>query len=250
MLNQSLVWSLPPTDLVLSSKDVHVWRACLEQPEAVIQQLADTLSEDERIRADRFYFERDRKHFIVGRGLLRTILGRYLIMEPQQLQFCYSPRGKPTLASTETGGSLQFNLSHSQGLVLYGITRDRQIGIDIEQIRPTSDVEKLAQRFFSAHEHAVIRSLPPTQKQEAFFHGWTCKEAYLKAIGEGLAQLEEVEVSLVPGEPAQLLRIGKDSQASKRWSLQMLRPAPNYMAALAVEGQNWRLTCWQWSTKS
>ncbi len=246
MRNNSLSWTLPPDDLVLSGNEVHVWRASLEQPETLIQQLAQILSEDERVRADRFYFERDRNRFIVGRGLLRTILGRYLNREPQQLQFCYSPRGKPALVDTGTGSQLQFNLSHSHELALYAVTCDRQIGIDLEHMRPTSDLEKLTQRFFSPHEHSVICSLPAEQKQEAFFRGWTCKEAYLKAIGEGLAQLEQIEVSLVPGEPARLLSIAKDSQATKRWSLQTLTPDPNYKAALAVEGQDWCLRCWQW----
>jgi 4'-phosphopantetheinyl transferase len=245
VLNQDCLWKPAPTDLVLSNTDVHVWRASLEQPEALIQQLAQTLSEDERSRASRFYFERDRKHFIIGRGLLRTILGRYLNIEPTQLQFCYSSRGKPALADVGDNSTLQFNLSHSHGLVLYGVTRDRKIGIDLEQIHPTSDVEKLAERFFSPRESATIRSLPPNQKQEAFFHAWTCKEAYLKAIGEGLAGLERVEVSLVPGEPVRLLSTEEDSLASSRWSVQVLMPAPNYIAALAVEGQGWTLACWE-----
>ncbi|HEY9601579.1 MAG TPA: 4'-phosphopantetheinyl transferase, partial [Allocoleopsis sp.] len=159
MLNQDCLWKPAPTDLVLSNTDVHVWRASLEQPETLVQQLAQTLSEDECSRASRFYFERDRKHFIIGRGLLRTILGRYLNIEPTQLQFCYSSRGKPALAGGGDNGTLQFNLSHSHGLVLYGVTRDRKIGIDLEQIRPTSDVEKLAERFFSPRESATIRSL-------------------------------------------------------------------------------------------
>lgn len=245
VLNQDCLWQPAPKDLVLSSNDVHVWRASLEQPEVLIQQLAQTLSEDERTRAARFYFERDRKHFIVGRGLLRTLLGRYLSLEPTQLQFCYSSRGKPTLADIDDNATIEFNLSHSHGLVLYAITRDRKIGIDLEHIRPTSDVEKLAERFFSAREYATIRSLSHSQKQDAFFHAWTCKEAYLKAIGEGLAGLEQVEVSLVPGEPVQLLSTGEDSPASSRWSVQVLTPAPGYTAALAVEGQGWTLACWE-----
>lgn len=245
MLNQDCLWKPAPTDLVLSNSDVHVWRASLEQPEALTQQLAQTLSEDERTRASRFYFERDRKHFIVGRGLLRTLLGRYLSLEPTQLQFRYSSRGKPALADVGERGTLQFNVSHSHGLVLYAVTRDRKIGIDIEQLRPTSDVEKLAERFFSPRESAIIRSLPPSQKQEAFFHAWTCKEAYLKAIGEGLAGLEQVEVSLVPGEPVRLLSTGEDSPASSYWSVQVLKPAPGYIAALAVEGQGRTLACWE-----
>lgn len=233
----------------MSSSDVHVWRASLEQPAAQIQQFAQMLSEDERSRADRFYFERDRQHFIVGRGLLRTILARYLALKPNQIRFCYSSRGKPTLDTREHDGTLKFNLSHSHELALYAITRDRQIGIDLEYMRPTSDVEQLAQRFFSPREYAVIHSLPPSQKQVAFFNGWTCKEAYLKAIGEGLAQLQQVEVSLNPEEPRQLLSINQDSQAASRWCLQALSPAADYIATLAVEGHDWRLTCWQWSTE-
>jgi 4'-phosphopantetheinyl transferase len=241
------MWNLPPTDLKLRSNAVHVWRASLEQPAMQVQQLAQTLSEDEHLRAARFYFERDRKHFIVGRGLLRTILGRYTNLEPNQLQFSYSPRGKPALASTGASSTLQFNLSHSKGLALYAITRDHQIGIDLEHIRPISNVEQLTQRFFSAREDAVIRSLPPNQQQVAFFQSWTCKEAYLKATGEGLAQLQQVEVSLTPEKPYRLLNITTDPQAAARWSLETLTPAPDYVAALAVEGHNWNLSCWQWS---
>ncbi len=246
MPGQSLLWNHPPDNLVLSSQDVHVWPAELEQPTAWVEKLWQTLSEDEQIRAKRFYYERDQKHFIVGRGLLRTILSRYAGIAPDQLQFCYSPRGKPSLAATGANSTIQFNLSHSQGLALYAVTRGRQIGVDLEYIRSTSDVEKLAQRFFSPRESAIIHCLPPDQKQIAFFHAWTCKEAYLKATGEGLAQLEQVEVSLELGEPPRLLRINKDCQPPTQWRLQALTPAADYTAALAVEGQNWHLACWDW----
>jgi 4'-phosphopantetheinyl transferase len=240
------LWMLGSTNWILSSKDVHVWCAALEQPDARVQQLAKTLSEDECSRASRFYFDRDRNHFIVGRGLLRTILSRYTNIAAHQIQFCYGSRGKPSLANPRGKGTLQFNVSHSQGLALYAITRDRRIGIDLEYIRPTSDVESLAKRFFSASEYAAISSLPPNQKQEAFFNAWTRKEAYIKATGEGLAQLEQVEVSLIPGEPAKLLNIKQDAQAAANWSLQALTPATGYIGALAVEGHDWHLKCWQW----
>jgi 4'-phosphopantetheinyl transferase len=239
-------WVGAPADLRLLSNDVHVWRASLEQPAQQVQQLAQTLSDDERIRAERFYFERDRKRFIVGRGLLRIILAQYLAIEPHQLQFSYGKRGKPALATTGVYSNLQFNLSHSEELALYAIALERQVGIDLEYIRPTSDVEQLSKRFFCPREYEVIRSLPPKQKQTAFFHGWTCKEAYLKATGEGLTELQQVEVSLAIGEPAKLLRIAEDSQAAANWSLLKLFPAPGYMGALAVEGHDWRLSCWDW----
>jgi 4'-phosphopantetheinyl transferase len=246
VLGQSLLWNHPPDNLVLSSQDVHVWRAELEQPTAWVEKLSQTLSEDEQIRAKRFYYERDRKHFIVGRGLLRTLLSRYVGIAPEQLRFCYSSRGKPSLVATGADNTIQFNLSHSHGLALYAVTFDRQIGVDLEYIRSTSDVEKLAQRFFSARESAIIHSLPPEQKQIAFFHAWTCKEAYLKATGEGIAQLEQVEVSLELGEPPRLLSIKKDCQPPTHWRLQALTPGNDYMAALAVEGQDWHLDCWAW----
>ena len=235
------LWRSPPTNLVLSEDDVHIWRADLNLPTWRLQQLAQTLSSDEQQRADRFYFERDRKHFIAGRGLLRTIIGRYLDLEPSQLQFSYSSRGKPALVNTNIEGTLCFNLSHSNGLALYAVTRSRLIGIDLEHVRPMPDAEKLAKRFFSPHEHAAIGSLLPDQQQEAFFNAWTRKEAYLKATGDGLAGLEQVEVSLTPGEPAALLSIQGDRTAPSRWSLYQLTPAPGYVAALAVEGHDCNL---------
>ncbi len=241
-------WSPRPAALALSSNDIHVWRASLDQQPSRFNLLAQTLSADEKIRAERFYFEQDRKRFIVGRGLLRNILGRYLGIEPGQLRFCYGPGGKPALAETHSDSTLRFNLSHSQGLALYAISRVREIGIDLEHIRPICEAEQIAERFFSDREKAVFRALPSSQKQAAFFNCWTRKEAYLKAIGDGLAlPLEQLDVSLSPGEPARLLNIKGDRCAATHWSLQELSPAPGYVAALAVEGHGWRLTRWQWS---
>jgi 4'-phosphopantetheinyl transferase len=241
------LWHSLPTSLVLSKDVVHVWRADLNLPEPEIQQLAPTLASDEQQRAARFYFERDRKHFIAGRGILRTILSRYLNLEPAQIQFSYAARGKPELANTGTEGTIAFNLSHSNGLALYAIALAPRIGIDLEYMRSMPDAEQLAKRFFSPREYAVISSLPTEQKQAAFFHAWTCKEAYLKAIGDGLPGLEQVEVSLVPGEPAALLSIKEDQQVASRWFLHQLIPAPGYLGALAVEGQDWNINCFNFS---
>ncbi|GAB4180934.1 MAG: 4'-phosphopantetheinyl transferase superfamily protein [Coleofasciculaceae cyanobacterium] len=237
------LWHSPPTTLVLSKDVVHVWRIDLNLPEPQIQQLTQTLSPDEQQRAARFYFERDRKHFIAGRGILRTILSRYLNLEPAQIQFSYTNRGKPELANTGTGETIAFNLSHSNGLAMYAIAFAPRIGIDLEYMRSMPDAEQLAKRFFSPREHAVLSSLPTEHKQAAFFHAWTCKEAYLKAIGDGLPGLEQVEVSLVPGEPAALLSIKENQQAASRWFLHQLIPAPDYLGALAIEGLNWNINC-------
>lgn len=198
---------------------------------------------------ERFRFERDRRRFIVGRGVLRTILGRYLGVEPDKVQFRYSPRGKPYLAERFDSYGLRFNLAHSHELALYAFTRDREIGVDLEYVRPMPDAVEIATRFFSTRENAVFRVLPKSQELEAFYNCWTRKEAYLKATGDGLARpLDQFAVSLTPGEPARLLHVEKDLlQEIARWSFQALKPAFSYVAAVAVEGHDWRLVCWQWT---
>lgn len=233
------LWLPAPTYLTLLPDEIHVWRIELDQPESQLQNLAATLSSDEMARAERFYFKEHRQRFIAGRGMLRTILGRYLGIQPLQVQFNYQHRGKPVLADTFADSGLEFNLSHSQGLGLCAVNCTRPIGIDIEYIRPMSDLEALAERFFLPREYDMLRSLSLNQQHEVFFRYWTCKEAYLKATGDGLSQLEQVEVSLTPTEPAKL-------QITEDWSLFELVPATNYVAAVAIENFGWNLKCWQY----
>jgi len=234
--------------LALASGEVHVWCATLDQPTSQFLRLAQTLSADEHVRADRYCFTRDRRHFIVGRALLRVILGGYLDVEPDRLRFGYSHHGKPSLAEGSGGGILCFNVSHSQGLALYAVARDRHVGVDLERTRPVDDLEQIAERFFSLREHAALRALPTQMKHEAFFNCWTRKEAYVKARGDGLSlPLDQFDVSLAPGEPARLLHNEREPQEVTRWSLQELTPAPGYIAALAVEGHAWQIRCWQWT---
>ncbi|MEH2128198.1 4'-phosphopantetheinyl transferase HetI [Nostoc sp.] len=233
------IWLPAPTDLTLLPDEIHVWRINLDQPETKLQSLAATLSTDETARAERFYFQEHRQRFIAGRGILRTILGSYLGIQPRQVQFNYQQRGKPVLADTFADSGLAFNLSHSQGLGLCAVNCTRPIGVDLEYIRPMSDIEALAKRFFLPREYDMLRSLSLNQQQEVFFRYWTCKEAYLKATGDGLSQLEEIEVSLTPTEPAKL-------QITEDWSLFELVPANNYVAAVAVENFGWNLKCWQY----
>ncbi|MBN3882263.1 MAG: 4'-phosphopantetheinyl transferase HetI [Nostoc sp.] len=233
------IWQPAPTDLTLLPDEIHVWRIDLDQPESQLQNLAATLSSDETARAERFYFQEHRQRFIAGRGILRTILGSYLGIQPLHVEFNYQHRGKPVLADKFADSRLAFNLSHSQGLGLCAVNCTRPIGVDLEYIRPMSDLEALAKRFFLPREYEMLRSLSPNQQQEIFFRYWTCKEAYLKATGDGLSQLEQVEVSLTPTEAAKL-------QITEDWSLFELVPANNYVAAVAVENFGWDLKCWQY----
>lgn len=227
-------WDKPPARLSLTADEVHVWHAELDPYVGRVPWLMHLLSPDERARAERFCFPRNRQHFIICRGLLRVILSRYLSLAPQQLRFSYGRWGKPALACHEPESRLCFNLSHSYGAVLYAVTRDRSVGVDLEQMRPLPNIEQLAKRFFSQRELTVIDSLPPAQKQVAFFKSWTHKEAYLKATGEGLSGLERVEICVAPGKPATLLRIGSSPGATERWSMHEPTVAPGYAAAIVV----------------
>src|SRR5579859_6224908 len=179
-------WSSPPEQLVLGNDEVHVWRAGLDLSISRVQALEQTLAADEQARASKFHFQKDRTHYIVARGLLRAILGRYyLSREPHALQFCYNAYGKPALAGEDAGDALSFNTSHSRGMVLYAVARIPNIGVDIEYINTRIECEQIAGRFFSQQEVSMLRSVPQQMQQEAFFNYWTRKEAYIKARGMG-----------------------------------------------------------------
>jgi 4'-phosphopantetheinyl transferase len=241
------LWCPPPERLTLDSSTVHAWRASLDQSPSQVNRLQDALTVDERSRAGRFYFRLDREHFVVARGILRTILGRYLNRAPASLSFTYGFHGKPSLASEPGAEAIRFNISHSYGTAIYVVTRGRQIGVDLELIRDGLKVEQIAERFFSRREISRLYALPAEHRKRAFFLCWTRKEAYIKARGEGLSlPLDQFEVSLVPGEPAALVSVQQDSNEAFRWSLEELFPAADYAAALAVVGRDWSLACWQW----
>jgi len=240
------LWQKSTSPATLANAAIHVWCVYLRQPIHKISQLAQHLSLDEHERADRFVFDRDRGKYIVARGTLRLILGHYLHTPPEQLQFRYGLQNKPYLAKIDN--HLQFNLAHSHNLALYAITRHQELGVDIEAIRPMDDKEQMAQRFFSAAEYTTLVSLPEEQKLVGFFNCWTRKEAFLKATGEGLTRpLDQFNVSLTPGVPAELLSIEGSTQAAEQWSLFELKPAEEYIGAVAIPGKNWQVSRWCWS---
>jgi 4'-phosphopantetheinyl transferase len=247
MTSLEQLWRPPPPELTLSNAEVHVWRVALDPAKSCVECLQRTLSADELARAARFHFPRDRRRFIVARGVLRDILGWYRGVQPSALGFRYSAYGKPELADDADEDGLRFNVSHSHEMALFAVTRGREVGVDIEYLGREIAGEEIAERFFSAHERASLRALPAAMKHQAFFNCWTRKEAYIKAHGEGLSlPLDQFDVSLVPGEPAALLATHSDPQEVLRWSLRALTPGLDYVAALAVEGQGWQLSCWQW----
>jgi 4'-phosphopantetheinyl transferase len=232
---------------MLARDEVHVWRAALDVAPTEAAGLRKTLAADERARAGRFHFERDRAHFIVARGVLRAILGCYLTRAPECLSFCYNAHGKPALAGGPDAQAIRFNLSHSDGVALYAVARGREVGIDVERIRCNLAVAEIAERFFSRREDAMLQNIPTEERHQAFFRVWTRKEAYVKARGEGLSLLsDKMDVSPASGEPDAPVGDRGDPSGAARWSIQDLVPGPGYAAALAVEGHGWHLACWQW----
>jgi 4'-phosphopantetheinyl transferase len=234
-----------PAQPVASSTEVHVWRFPLDLPLAHVKRLAEALSEDERARAGRFLFESDQRRFTVGRGTLRAILGRYLGIPSGDLAFAYSSHGKPAVRHDTGGSDLRFNLSHAGGLALVAVALAREVGIDIERVREEFATEEIAAHVFSPPELATIRALPAAARCAAFFNCWTRKEAYVKALGDGLSlPLHRFDVSLAPNEPAELSAAAENSYEASRWSLRELQPGPGYVASLAVEGHGLETRCW------
>ncbi|MEM7715610.1 MAG: 4'-phosphopantetheinyl transferase superfamily protein [Cyanobacteria bacterium P01_A01_bin.68] len=239
------MWLKAPTnitDIKLLPNEVHVWRENLDNVKPLLEDFAQVLSEDELVRARRFHFEQHRQRFVAGRGILRNILGRYLNIEPDKINFGYEPRGKPFLDENCNQINLKFNLSHSQNYALYVMSLNNSVGVDLECISSKTDVVSLAQRFFSPSEFAVIESASTEQQQQLFFRYWTCKEAYLKATGTGLKDLQKVEISLTAEQPAEL----NISDISSEWSLLEIQPFSNCAATVAVRGKDLQFKYWDY----
>ena len=232
---------------VIARDEIHLWLVSLELSEAYLRYLWGLLSGDEQQRADRFHFERDRLRFIASRGTLRCILSGYTHLPPERLRFQYGSSGKPALSEDWNPSDLRFNLSHSHELALYAFVPCHEIGVDIERVYQVQDVETLARRFFSRREYETLQSSPEYLKLEVFYNCWTRKEAYIKACGDGVSMpLDRFEVSLALNEPAQLFSIEGSQAEASRWQLHAFVPAPDYIAALAVEGGHWKLVQAHW----
>ncbi len=236
-------WENPPTTLPpLSAGEVHVWRANLNPPQEKIDQFLATLSENEKARAQRFKFPIHQRRSIVSRGTLRQLLARYLNQPAHSLEFSYNAHGKPRLVSPAL--PLQFNASDSHDLAVFAITLENDIGIDLEFIKTDIEAEAIGMRYFSDEESAALSYVPMTQKKEAFFNLWTRKEAFIKALGEGLSfSLKAFTVSLEEEEP-RLLSIHGDTEAANSWTLHAFTPSPGFKGAIAIASQIKQIEFW------
>ena len=238
MLEQ-ITWFAAPPDTELTENEVHLWRADLGPGSDMVRRMWSVLNEDEQDRAKRYVFERDRTQFVMARGILRQLLARYLRCSAEDIEFSVGRMGKPSIRGNP---ELRFSLSHSLGMVLYALSKNRELGVDLERQRTEFSIRDIVENYFSAREKAEFLGLDRNAQKLAFYVGWTRKEAYLKARGEGLhMKLDAFDVSVDPGRPA-LLR----SDDAARWEVHSFCPAPGFVTTLVIEGANHKLRYWEW----
>lgn len=229
--------------------EIHVWSSDLDLDDEEVRRLGDSLSMAEKARASRFRFDRDRRRYIAGRATLRAILSTYIGARPESVEIVTDDHGKPALgrADRDGAGPLRFNVTHSERLALYAVTAESEIGIDVEQVQPLPDADSIAEGYFSPVERAELRRLAEAEKPAGFYRCWTRKEAYLKAIGLGLAApLDAFAVTLTATAPARFLHIEGDERTAARWALHSLEPAAGYQGALAIEAPGMAVHTARW----
>jgi 4'-phosphopantetheinyl transferase len=215
---------------------VHVWTVIVDGSPAASARCEAMLSEDEREHAEAFRFAPSRLTFVVARGCLRALLGRYLRVEPAAIRFDYGAQGKPSIAYPAT--TLAFNQSHSGDRAVFALVSSSQIGIDIEQITKLSDLNSIAERFFSPEEAADLRTISPSPSERAFFATWTRKEAFVKAVAQGLSlPLASFRVTVHPHQEARIVHVNGDAAAAQLWQMHGLGAGPSYAGAVVYEGQ-------------
>jgi 4'-phosphopantetheinyl transferase len=233
-----MLWQIPPVKVPsLATHTIHVWRANLDH-----YSDPPILSLDEKNRAERFKFPIHQNRFTAARTILRRILSQYLNQSPSSLQFSYTQYGKPYLANTP----LYFNVSHAGQWAVYAISLQEKTGIDIEHISIDREIAGIAERFFSDYENEKLQQIAADKKIAAFFQIWTCKEAFIKAVGQGLSfPLKNFDVDVL-GESLRLASINKDLAEARLWSVSRLAAAENYATTLVVRSMLEKIELWQW----
>lgn len=233
-------WILAPQELILPDAAVHLWLAKLDVAESYRHQLAASLSTDEIQRAEKFVFEQHREHFVVGRGILRHLLGRYTGLAASAIRFNYNSFGKPSVRATPGQATLHFNVSHANGMGLFAFSRTSEIGVDIEFMNESVDIEQTGALVFSPHELSLIQALPPALRRSKFFQFWSRKEALIKAVGQGLSlPLRQIDISQAPEKAVVLPDSGGNEFSQGNWFIKDIHTIPGFSAAIAAVGKDW-----------
>ncbi len=236
-------WKAASNSPSLKNGEIDVWKVDLERDPRDLDSFFQLLSDDEKVRANKYVFARDRGHFIAGRGMLRKIIGGYLDKSPDEIKFSIRHYGKPDL--TGEASDLRFNVSHSRGIAVIAVSLKREIGVDIEFVDPDFDVFSVAKNIFSAEEILRIEALPLNLQTATFFAGWTRKEAFLKAMGDGLSSPEELQTAISFMNGDDVFYRSVENGRIRDWSLTSFEIQENFRAALVVEGNVGTVRFWE-----
>jgi len=237
-------WMKTPDTLSLSEDHIDVWLCDLKQLSGEINNFYSILSEDERERADKFKVEDKRQQYIITRGVLRQRLGLVTNIKPEDFMFKILEHGKPVLANNYQCADITFNVSHSYDLALIAISQKHHLGIDIEKINHESKHDQLVTRFFSKAEQTEFQTIAEANKARAFCACWTRKEAFIKAIGDGVSYgLDSFEVTVDPDK--QTPEINLHNPSGDTWSAINLPINNEYMACLVSDGGDVNVRYWR-----
>lgn len=238
----SIDWATPPSHPALSNNEIHIFQTQLDIPCEVFESLASLLSDAERDRAARMVQQHDKVRRTSSAAFLRQILALYLDQPARAIEFAAGPHGKPILATHPSRSELRFNNTHSGGMQWVVVSRNCELGIDLEKIRPDVATMEVAEHHFSSEEIRDLSMLQGAQRTEGFFRCWTRKEAYLKARGVGLQiPLKSFSVTLKADQPPVLT-----SADSADWSLYSLEPGNGFVGALVAHGRSHTLRFFHW----
>lgn len=243
MSRPSNIWTPSSHPVPLDRGEVHLWRIRLADHQGRLTRFAGALVDEERLRAERFRFDRDRDLYVLSRGALRLLLAAYTGQRAENLEFRYGSQGKPSIHSEE----VQFNLSHSGGLCSVVFAREIRVGVDIEEKSRDASFLDLAERFFAPDERRALAKLSDQELRDAFYAVWTRKEAYIKALGEGVTHgLDNFSVTVEPDVERPTVMSDRDPRASETWSMISFEPESGFAGAMAIEGHGRRVTTFEY----
>lgn len=223
---------------------LHVYDMGLDTASADIEALRTHLSSRERAQAERFATPMLSRKYVLSHAGMRWVLAQYLGQSPSNVEYVFGQNGKPALAPSHAT-SLKFNLSHSGDKCLMAVSSTACVGIDVERVRHLEDWQAIAQRFFSVREESRLSALPRNLVEQAFFATWARKEAYIKALGLGLAlDLSAFEVEVDPRAPASLLWALDETEGPDHWSMQDIDVGVEYRATVAVRAPSFDVERW------
>ncbi len=214
---------------------IDVWRVNINDIGDDIQDFVEILSPDEIARANIYNLSKDRRHFIISRAILRILLSSYIGQQPADITFSYTENLKPILNSRRKS-PVCFNVSHSHELILYAISYGESVGIDVEYVRPTLDLDSdaLAKRFFSSSEYEYLNLLPIEKRREEFIRIWVTKEAYLKAVAKGISDIERIK-TIIPKDKSLILKLKEGNKDLDVWEIRQFEPEKGYIASIAYK---------------